>query len=109
MLLDIPTTQIPNTWMYGTITGLLALMAALIVYIYIDFKTYIKSKLDHLDLSVNSLHRDLEPIKIELGVHKEKIEKIDKKVETVYERQIHDNRDIQALQIRTNQLVAKTG
>lgn len=109
MLLDISTTQIPNTWMYGTITGLLALMAALIVYIYIDFKTYIKSKLDHLDLSVSTLHRDLEPIKIELGVHKEKIDKVEKKVETIYERQIHDNRDIQALQIRTNQLVAKTG
>lgn len=109
MLLDIPTTQIPNTWMYGTITGLLALMAALIVYIYIDFKTYIKTALKDLNLSVVSLHKDLEPIKIELGVHKEKIEKMDKKVETIYERQIHDNRDIQALQIRTNQLVAKTG
>jgi len=104
MLLEIPTTQIPNTWMYGTITGLLALMASLIVYIYIDFKSYIKTAIKDLDLNVLSLHKDLEPIKIELGVHKEKIDKVEKKIETIYERQIHDNRDIQAVQIKLGQL-----
>ena len=108
MLLDIPTTQIPNTWMYGTITGLLALMASLIVYIYVDFKTYIKNALKELQLNVVSLHKDLEPIKVELGVHKEKIEKVEKKVDVIYERQIHDNRDIQAVQIKMANL-AKTG
>jgi len=108
MLLDIPTTQIPNAWLYGTITGLLTIIMGIIVYIYQDFKGYIKAKFDRLDESVTGLHKDLEPIKIEMGIHKEKIEKMDKKVETIYERQIHDNRDIQAVQIKMANL-AKTG
>lgn len=108
MLLDIATTQIPNSWMYGTITGLLSLIMVIIVYIYQDFKSYIKTKLNSLDNSVSSLHRDLEPIKIELGVHKEKIDKVEKKVDVIYERQIHDNRDIQAVQIKVANL-SKTG
>ena len=108
LLLQGGSTQVPNAWMYGTITSLLGLLITLVIYVYIDFKGYIKSKLDKLDLSVAGLHKDLEPIKIELGIHKEKIEKVEKKVETIYERQIHDNRDIQAVQIKVANL-AKTG
>lgn len=108
MLLQVNSTQVPNAWMYGTITTLLGVLMALVVYVYVDFKSYMKSKLDKLDLSVSGLHKDLEPIKIELGIHKEKIEKVEKKVDTIYERQMHDNRDIQAVQIKVANL-AKTG
>lgn len=108
LLLDVSTTQIPNTWVYGTITGLLGLLMCVVIYVYQDFKSYMKGAIRELKEGVNGLHKDLEPIKIELGVHKEKIEKVEKKVEVIYERQIHDSRDIQVLQLKTAQL-SKTG
>lgn len=66
----------------------------------------INSQSVELKKAIDSIHADLALLKVEVAVHKERIEKVEQKVDTIWERQLNDNRDIQKLQIKTSHLKA---
>jgi uncharacterized membrane-anchored protein YhcB (DUF1043 family) len=106
MILDA-TTQISTVWIYATISALLGTIIALVIYVYIDFKGFMLARHSELKNSINTIHADLEPMKVKLAVHDEKIEQVEKRVETIWINQIHDNRDIQIMGAKISQ-IAKT-
>lgn len=101
LLLDI---NVSESVVVSVVGGLLILVGVLVGILHNDLKLAINSQGDELRKSVDAIHADLAPLKVEVAVHREKIQKVEQRVDIIYERQINDNRDIQALQIKTSHL-----
>lgn len=103
LILDI---SVPTSVIVSVIGGLVLLIGVLVSILHNDLKMSINSQSVELKKAIDSIHADLAPLKVEVAVHKERIEKVEQKVDTIWERQLNDNRDIQRLQIKTAHIKA---